>query len=366
MVVYELWPALNDGGSGLAALAWVLATAVLALVGSILAVVGSAAVWVVWARLARIATTHAVEYPRPMGTTEVAWRTLTTAVKKIPGLAGKPSTQTAFYRLIRSLALAGPFLNRYTRTVSMMVFVTCDSSENDLQEAMAEDSPPLNFGSNLSWLSPMAGAPPILAPLARVGIDMVRLLTDPQFPFSLLGAVHARQAIRTHLPLEPLRKVLLQSSLQSEMQIDAFRPVRRGTEIDIVISIAHVGEERKAIIDYVVTILAFHTHPESALDSLASSRPPWNHAPLDELVPVGRLAVPAGAGKAFATVCGDRNPIHISPVAARLFGFPGCIAHGMHVAAPIVDTVLSSYTEPANAAGLTIHIGFSKPGCMFG
>jgi acyl dehydratase len=33
--------------------------------------------------------------------------------------------------------------------------------------------------------------------------------------------------------------------------------------------------------------------------------------------------------RAYAAVSGDRNPIHTSTVAARLFGFPRRIAHGM-------------------------------------
>jgi acyl dehydratase len=34
-------------------------------------------------------------------------------------------------------------------------------------------------------------------------------------------------------------------------------------------------------------------------------------------------------GRRYAAASGDRNPIHLHPLTARLFGFPRAIAHGM-------------------------------------
>jgi acyl dehydratase len=34
-------------------------------------------------------------------------------------------------------------------------------------------------------------------------------------------------------------------------------------------------------------------------------------------------------GRRYGAVSGDRNPIHLHPLGARLFGFPRTIAHGM-------------------------------------
>jgi acyl dehydratase len=39
--------------------------------------------------------------------------------------------------------------------------------------------------------------------------------------------------------------------------------------------------------------------------------------------------VPGDAGRRYAAVSGDINPIHLHPATARLFGLPGAIAHGM-------------------------------------
>jgi acyl dehydratase len=46
-----------------------------------------------------------------------------------------------------------------------------------------------------------------------------------------------------------------------------------------------------------------------------------------------RWAVPADIGRRYAALSGDRNPIHLYPLTARLFGFRRAIAHGMWVKA---------------------------------
>ena len=42
-----------------------------------------------------------------------------------------------------------------------------------------------------------------------------------------------------------------------------------------------------------------------------------------------QLTVPGDIGRRYAAVSGDRNPIHLHSVSARLFGMPRPIAHGM-------------------------------------
>ena len=44
-------------------------------------------------------------------------------------------------------------------------------------------------------------------------------------------------------------------------------------------------------------------------------------------------SLPASASRAYAAVSGDVNPIHMSALTAKAFGFPRAIAHGMYTAA---------------------------------
>jgi hypothetical protein len=45
--------------------------------------------------------------------------------------------------------------------------------------------------------------------------------------------------------------------------------------------------------------------------------------------PAALWRVPDDIGRRYADVAGDRNPIHLHPLTAKLFGFPRAIAHGM-------------------------------------
>ena len=49
--------------------------------------------------------------------------------------------------------------------------------------------------------------------------------------------------------------------------------------------------------------------------------------------PLLSFHVPGNAGRAYAKVCKDYNPIHIATPLAWLFGFKKSIAHGMWVSA---------------------------------
>jgi acyl dehydratase len=47
------------------------------------------------------------------------------------------------------------------------------------------------------------------------------------------------------------------------------------------------------------------------------------------VIPNAIWRIPRDIGRRYAEVSGDRNPIHLSSLTARMFGFPSAIAHGM-------------------------------------
>lgn len=57
------------------------------------------------------------------------------------------------------------------------------------------------------------------------------------------------------------------------------------------------------------------------------------------LSPSVSLAMPAKAGRQYAKVSGDYNPIHLSQTMARWFGFRHAIAHGMYSLMRVVSVV---------------------------
>src|SRR5262249_6522169 len=67
-------------------------------------------------------------------------------------------------------------------------------------------------------------------------------------------------------------------------------------------------------------------------------------------------AVPGNAGRRYAAISGDRNPIHLTPLIARAFGQPRPIAHGMWLKARCVSA-LDDVLPPACA----IEVRFGSP-----
>jgi len=51
------------------------------------------------------------------------------------------------------------------------------------------------------------------------------------------------------------------------------------------------------------------------------------------------LRITPGRIRRYAVVGGDHNPIHTNPIAAKLFGFPTVIAHGMFSAAAVLANI---------------------------
>jgi acyl dehydratase len=71
---------------------------------------------------------------------------------------------------------------------------------------------------------------------------------------------------------------------------------------------------------------------------------------------VATWRVPDDAGRRYAKVSGDVNPIHLSGLSAKAFGFKRAIAHGMWVKAR-ARAALSGRLPDA----LIVDVGFQKP-----
>ena len=72
---------------------------------------------------------------------------------------------------------------------------------------------------------------------------------------------------------------------------------------------------------------------------------------------LARWLAPADIGRRYARVSGDYNPIHLSALTAKLFGFPQAIAHGLWNKAH----TLADLGEHLPAANIEIAVEFRKP-----
>jgi acyl dehydratase len=129
-------------------------------------------------------------------------------------------------------------------------------------------------------------------------------------PFSAVGVVHIANRIVQHRPL------LLGEELALTVRISELRPHRRGRVFDFV-------SELRAGDELVWEEVSTNLKRGDGDDSL----------PRDgefELPPVrAQWRLPDDLGRRYAAVSGDHNPIHLHSWAAKPFGFPRAIAHGM-------------------------------------
>ncbi|MET8662798.1 MaoC family dehydratase [Streptomyces tendae] len=143
----------------------------------------------------------------------------------------------------------------------------------------------------------------------------MRLMSGRDFPLPLLGLVHTSIGItrRTALPAT--------AEYELTVHVEGLAPHRRGTEATVVTEVRTGGD---LVWESRSTYLARHrtTGPPPA----AGGAPAGEREPLPARAE-WRLA--GDVGRRYGAASGDRNPIHLHPLTARLFGFPRAIAHGM-------------------------------------
>lgn len=169
----------------------------------------------------------------------------------------------------------------------------------------------------------------------------LQLLTDPHFPFPLLGLVHLHNSIRVVRPLGGI------SRLRFSVHVDNLQPHEKGGTFDLI-SEAEDG----------LGLLWSETSRMLCRGLKLEGDPATDEAPASEtLSELTRWYADNDIGRRYARVCGDYNPIHLSAASARLFGFPTAIAHGMWSKA----MTLAALRGHLPASGYEIAVDFLKP-----
>ncbi|MFD7435878.1 MaoC family dehydratase [Streptomyces sp. NPDC059861] len=145
----------------------------------------------------------------------------------------------------------------------------------------------------------------------------MRLMGGRGFPLPLLGLVHTSIDVTRHTSLP------VDGTYELAVHIAGLAPHRRGTQATVVIEARAAG---KLVWDSRSTYLARHRTVGTGAREDRTASAPQGGRPL----PGGaEWRFGADVGRRYAAVSGDRNPIHLHPLTARLFGFPRPIAHGM-------------------------------------
>jgi acyl dehydratase len=182
---------------------------------------------------------------------------------------------------------------------------------------------------------------PLTYPFALTFPTVMSLVTSFDFPFPAMGSVHIENHITQYRP------ILVTDTVSVRVHAENLREHRRGLLVDIVTDV-NVGNEMAW--HQVTTFL--HQQRTSLSDE---PKPPPQKLP--KLGPPNAvLRITPGQIRHYASVGGDHNPIHTNPIAAKLFGFPTVIAHGMFTAAAVLANVEGQLPDP-----LKYSVRFAKP-----
>ena len=169
------------------------------------------------------------------------------------------------------------------------------------------------------------------------GLQMA-LMTEPGFPFPLLGMVHVGNRITQ------LRPVRVDEEFALRVRAENLRPHPKGQQFDVVSELVPSGSDSP-----VWTDVSTYLRRGGGSGGGSRERPA---APTPNAI----WRIPGDIGRRYAAVSGDRNPIHLHPLTAKLFGFPAAIAHGMWTKA----RCLASF-EGRLPDSYTVDVAFAKP-----
>ncbi|WEH15977.1 MaoC/PaaZ C-terminal domain-containing protein [Streptomyces sp. VNUA24] len=185
----------------------------------------------------------------------------------------------------------------------------------------------------------------------------MRIMSGRAFPLPLLGLVH------TSIEITRRRRLPAHGEYEITVYVDGLTPHRRGTEATVVTEVRDGNEEEGGFGVGVgvawesrSTYLARHGRGDGA-------------APGRERGSEGEPVLPGvvewrwggDVGRRYGAVSGDRNPIHLHPLGARLFGFPRAIAHGMWT---VARCLAEHGTPPATLVRAEFRAPVSLPGTV--
>jgi MaoC dehydratase-like protein len=165
----------------------------------------------------------------------------------------------------------------------------------------------------------------------------IKLMSGNDFPFPLVGSVHVANRITQARPLRVNEKLDLRVHLEN------LRDHPRGRQFDMV---------SEALVDGAVVWTDVSTYLRRGGGAGKSEKSERAEPP----APTAIWHVPDDIGRRYGEVSGDRNPIHLYKLTAKMFGFPRAIAHGMWTKA----RCLAAF-EGRLPAAYTVEVGFKLP-----
>jgi len=184
-------------------------------------------------------------------------------------------------------------------------------------------------------------AVPLTYPFALTFPTVMALVTGFDFPFAAMGSVHTENHITQYRP------ILVTDTVGVRVHAENLREHRKGLLVDIVTDV-NVGNDTAWH-----QVTTFLRQQKTSLSD-EPKPPPQKQQKLGP--PNAVMRITPGQIRHYASVGGDHNPIHTNPIAAKLFGFPTVIAHGMFSAAAVLANIEGQLPDAVKYS-----VRFAKP-----
>jgi acyl dehydratase len=196
---------------------------------------------------------------------------------------------------------------------------------------------------------------------------MLLLLSSPRCPINPLGAVNVCnrfELLRPDLCHPKLFMVEEGAGLTAKVQPEP-RLVKRGVEYALEVSVMvpdqDNGHSLIPVFRQIFTMLEFRKKRTAAKDS-ATHREDFSPRTQSSDTSPLRMSFSGNDPLKWAALCKDYNFIHLSGVAAKLFGLPGKLAHGNHVVARAMQALEEVDGGQARVRDLTwMKVQFRRP-----
>ncbi len=168
------------------------------------------------------------------------------------------------------------------------------------------------------------------------------VMADGRFPFGAIGLVHLENRIVQRRPLGVAEELTLR-----------VRPTKllshpKGQTFTLVTAIEGAGGETAW-----ESVSTFLRRGKGGNEPIAPE--PFATVPA-ETPASAEWRLDGGLGRRYASVSGDRNPIHMHSLAAKPLGFPAAIAHGMWTKARCLGALESRLPD-----AFAVDVRFRKP-----
>jgi len=166
---------------------------------------------------------------------------------------------------------------------------------------------------------------PILYPHVMAGVSQLNLFSHPEFPIKMLGTIHMANKIVQTKPLPIVGNYQIKSRISNE------RYFNKGIEFDLITNVFLQDEEVWTETSTYRKNCKFQTN-QTYCSTI-------NLEKLDDFKTVDQWNISWKLGKQYATISKDFNPIHLSMVLAKAFGFKKDLAHGFCVLAQAMGKI---------------------------